>query len=86
MVLAGMLQAVQFGLLGLLIFGERAVAAIAPGLIEQEWYRNVMTNRFGVGMGIWFVGNMLYSGLVSTGAFEVFFNGQQVCAAGLAGA
>ena len=39
---------------------------------------NVTSNRFGVGVGVWFVGNMLTNQLISTGAFEVYYDGQLV--------
>jgi hypothetical protein len=39
---------------------------------------SVAANRFGTGVGVWFVGNMLTNQLISTGAFEVYYDGRLV--------
>jgi hypothetical protein len=43
-----------------------------------RYQANVAANRFGAGIGVWLVGNMVSNQLISTGAFEVYFDGQLV--------
>lgn len=35
-------------------------------------------NRFGAGIGVWFAGNFFTNQLISTGAFEIYYDGQLV--------
>ena len=77
MALVRALQAAQYSLLAVCVFGDqifRFLGVAAPQLYVQ----NVVPNRFGAVMGIWFVGNMMINTLQQTGAFEVYFDGQLV--------
>lgn len=45
-----------------------------PELYQQS----VAQNKFGYCMGIWLLGNAVNNGLMSTGAFEVYYDGSLV--------
>lgn len=77
MALVRALQAVQYGLLAVCMFGDQIFQylGVAP---PQLYVQNVVPNRFGAVIGVWFVGNMLVNTLQSTGAFEVYFDGQLI--------
>lgn len=47
-------------------------------LLPCRYLDSVAANRFGTGVGVWFVGNMLTNQLISTGAFEVYYDGRLV--------
>lgn len=44
----------------------------------RRYLDNVAANRFGTGVGVWFVGNFITNQLISTGAFEVYYDGELV--------
>jgi hypothetical protein len=52
-------------------------------LVACRYQANVASNRFGAGIGVWLVGNLVSNQLISTGAFEVYYDGQLVRGAGL---
>jgi thioredoxin reductase-like selenoprotein T len=68
---------VQYSVVGAVMFGEQLFPALGfsemPALYQQ-W----KDKKFPVAMGTWIVGNMIQNSLSSTGAFEVFCNGQLV--------
>jgi hypothetical protein len=39
-----------------------------------EFYRNIQANKWGWGMGAWFIGNTMAQNVVATGAFEIYVN------------
>ncbi|MCO5597427.1 hypothetical protein L7F22_051505 [Adiantum nelumboides] len=43
-----------------------------------SWYNYVRGNRFGAAAGLWVIGNVLQNTLQSTGAFEVYFDGDLI--------
>lgn len=43
-----------------------------------EWYTSAMDNRMMVIVGIFFMGNMIESSMLSSGAFEITVNGEVV--------
>ncbi|KAH7282570.1 hypothetical protein KP509_35G037100 [Ceratopteris richardii] len=44
-----------------------------------HWYNSVVrSNRFGTAAGLWVIGNVLQNTLQSTGAFEVFYDGDLI--------
>jgi hypothetical protein len=45
---------------------------------RHRYQANIASNRFGAGVGVWFVGNMVSNQLISTGAFEVHYDGRLV--------
>lgn len=77
---AGLARAVglaQMGGFALVGFGERLFEA--AGAPVPAWYsENVAANRIGAGLAVWLGGNLVSNQLVSTGAFEVFFDGRLV--------
>lgn len=59
------------------IFGDKVFEMLA--MAPPEFYvQNIAQNRFGAGVGVWFVGNFIQNQLVATGAFEVFYDGSPV--------
>eukprot|EP01023_Acetabularia_acetabulum_P018144 TRINITY_DN19174_c0_g1_i1.p5 TRINITY_DN19174_c0_g1~~TRINITY_DN19174_c0_g1_i1.p5 ORF type:complete len:128 (-),score=17.43 TRINITY_DN19174_c0_g1_i1:1434-1817(-) len=77
--LASLAQVTQMGAIGLTFFSEqlRQMAGLTDEMMPQ-WYFQVQQNKIGFAAGIWFVGNMVNNQLVSTGAFEIYYNGQLV--------
>eukprot|EP01025_Chloroclados_australasicus_P028824 TRINITY_DN2857_c0_g1_i1.p5 TRINITY_DN2857_c0_g1~~TRINITY_DN2857_c0_g1_i1.p5 ORF type:complete len:134 (-),score=16.58 TRINITY_DN2857_c0_g1_i1:665-1066(-) len=77
--LAQVTQALQMGSMGVVFFGEqlRQFVGISEDMVPT-WYQQMQQNKIGVAMGIWFVGNAVNDQLVSTGAFEVYYNGQLI--------
>lgn len=68
---------VQFGVIGVVVAGEQIfpmLGFVAP----PPWYYSLRSNRFGTISSAWLLGNALQSFLQSTGAFEVYFNGELV--------
>ena len=74
--LARVTRLAQFGLLALVLVGERAFAAV--GVPVPAWYQQTQQQKLPVLMAIWFIGNMMQNSLSSSGAFEVFYDGQLV--------
>ncbi|KAG2487450.1 hypothetical protein HYH03_014017 [Edaphochlamys debaryana] len=71
------LQAVQLAALAVCFAGDTIFRQI--NMPPPQWYTaNVAPNRFGVGMGVWFVGNTVITNLQNTGAFEVYFDGKLI--------
>mmetsp|Transcript_39569 Transcript_39569/g.112225 ORF Transcript_39569/g.112225 Transcript_39569/m.112225 type:complete len:138 (+) Transcript_39569:337-750(+) len=66
----------QMGLLALTIAGDKIFPWI--GLEEPEFYQTVKQNKFGYSMGVWFIGNTIHGSLMSTGAFEIYHDGDLV--------
>uniref|UniRef100_A0A0E0N4J0 SelT-like protein n=1 Tax=Oryza rufipogon TaxID=4529 RepID=A0A0E0N4J0_ORYRU len=48
------------------------------GMVPPPWYYSLRANRFGTMATIWLFGNFAQSFLQSSGAFEVYCNGQLV--------
>jgi hypothetical protein len=76
--LAKLARGVQFGLLAALALGDGLFQRLGIHPLPEWYVRNVATNRFGTGMVIWFVGNLVTQQLTATSAFEVYANGQLV--------
>lgn len=57
--------------------GER-IAEAAGVALPPQYVAALREKRMAIVMGVWFVGNMINNSLISTGAFEVFANGQLV--------
>lgn len=58
--------------------GAFAGEQLAPNLLPAETWAMLREKRGVILMGTWFLGNTLRNGLTSTGAFEVYYNGQRV--------
>lgn len=67
----------QLGGFALVIVGDKIFETL--GVPQPLWYsQNVAQNRFGTAVGVWFVGNFIQNQLISTGAFEVYYDGSLV--------
>ena len=75
--LSKLVPVVQIGVIGVVVAGEHIfpmLGFVAP----PPWYYNLRANRFGTIASTWLLGNALQSFLQSSGAFEVYFNGELV--------
>eukprot|EP01024_Parvocaulis_polyphysoides_P049670 TRINITY_DN48301_c0_g1_i2.p4 TRINITY_DN48301_c0_g1~~TRINITY_DN48301_c0_g1_i2.p4 ORF type:complete len:133 (+),score=16.87 TRINITY_DN48301_c0_g1_i2:268-666(+) len=70
---------VQMGAIGVAIFGEqlRQFAGLTDEMMPP-WYFPLQQTKIGVALGVWFFGNAISNSLVSTGAFEIYYNGQLI--------
>lgn len=76
---AQVVSAAQMAGLVVVVAGERLLEAAGHGPPPPRWYQeNVANNRLGVGVGLLFGGNVLQNSLLSTGAFEVYYDGARV--------
>lgn len=66
----------QLGLLALTFAGDKIFPYL--GIEPPGFYEQVKLNKFGYAMGVWFLGNALNGQLMSTGAFEIYHNGNLV--------
>jgi selT/selW/selH-like putative selenoprotein len=75
--LSKVVPVVQFGIIGIVVAGEHIfprLGFVAP----PPWYFSLRANRFGTISATWLLGNFLQSMLQSSGAFEVYCNGELV--------
>lgn len=75
--LSKLVPVVQIGVIGVVVAGEHIfpmLGFVAP----PPWYYNLRANRFGTIASTWLLGNALQSFLQSSGAFEIYFNGELV--------
>lgn len=75
--LSKLVPVVQIGVVGVVVAGEHIfpmLGFVAP----PPWYYNLRANRFGTIASTWLLGNALQSFLQSSGAFEIYFNGELV--------
>ncbi|KAI9085084.1 hypothetical protein K1719_032900 [Acacia pycnantha] len=73
--LSKVIPVVQLGIIVLIVAGEQ----IFPKLgitAPPSWYYSLRANRFGSMVSTWLLGNFVQSFLQSSGAFEVFCNGE----------
>jgi thioredoxin reductase-like selenoprotein T len=66
----------QFGAMATLMAGDQIFPRF--GMVPPPWYYSLRANRFGTMASIWLFGNFAHSFLQSSGAFEVYCNGQLV--------
>lgn len=66
-------HAIQMAVMAFALVGEQACAAIGIQL-PAEFVGQLREKRFAILMGAWFVGNMIFTNLTSTGAFEVLYD------------
>ncbi|CAA0830564.1 SelT-like protein [Striga hermonthica] len=76
-VLSKLVPIVQFGVIGIIIGGEQIFPRLGFAAPPQ-WYYSMRANRFGSMASTWLLGNFLQSFLQSSGAFEVYCNGELV--------
>ncbi|WCJ28041.1 Selenoprotein Rdx type [Euphorbia peplus] len=76
-VLSKVVPVVQFGIIGLIMGGEQIFPRLGFAAPPQ-WYYSLRANKFGSIASTWLFGNFVQSFLQSSGAFEVYCNGQLV--------
>lgn len=76
-VLSKVVPIVQFGVIGIIMGGEHIFPRLGFAAPPQ-WYYSMRSNRFGSMASTWLLGNFLQSFLQSSGAFEVYCNGDLV--------
>ncbi|XP_028764412.1 selT-like protein [Neltuma alba] len=68
---------VQLGIIGLVVAGEQIFPKL--GIVTPpSWYYSLRANRFGSMASTWLLGNFVQSFLQSSGAFEVYCNGELI--------
>ncbi|KAJ0020248.1 hypothetical protein Pint_32529 [Pistacia integerrima] len=75
--LAKVVPAVQFGVIGIIMAGEQIFPMMGI-MTPPPWYYSLRANRFGSIASTWLLGNFLQSFLQSSGAFEVYYNDELV--------
>ena len=75
--LSKMMPFIQVGAIATLMAGDQIFPRF--GMVPPPWYYSLRANRFGTMASIWLFGNFAQSLLQSSGAFEVYCNGQLVC-------
>lgn len=75
--LSKVVPAVQFGIIGIIMVGEQIFPRLGFAA-PPPWYYSLRANRFGSIASIWLFGNFFQSFLQSSGAFEVYCNGELV--------
>lgn len=68
----------QFGVIGLVMAGEQIFPRLGIA-VPPPWFYQLRANRFGTMATTWLLGNFFQSMLQSSGAFEVYCNGELVC-------
>ncbi|KAJ8550930.1 hypothetical protein K7X08_000300 [Anisodus acutangulus] len=67
----------QFGIIGLVMAGEQIFPRLGFA-VPPPWFYQLRANRFGTMATTWLLGNFFQSMLQSSGAFEVYVNGELV--------
>ncbi|KAI4318207.1 hypothetical protein L6164_026000 [Bauhinia variegata] len=75
--LSKLVPVVQIGVIGIVMAGEQ-IFPVLGFVAPPPWYYNLRANKFGTMASTWLLGNALQSFLQSSGAFEVYFNGELV--------
>ncbi|KAJ4837686.1 hypothetical protein Tsubulata_013495 [Turnera subulata] len=76
-ILSKVVPVVQFGVIGIIMGGEQIFPRLGFATPPQ-WYYSLRANRFGSIASTWLFGNFFQSFLQSSGAFEVYCNGELV--------
>jgi len=79
--MAKLVQVVQFGLIGVAVAGDYLMTHVFNFPENGPFpplYETIREKKMFVGMGAWIVGNSITQGLTSSGAFEIYYNGQIV--------
>ncbi|XP_022971513.1 selT-like protein [Cucurbita maxima] len=74
--LSKVVPVVQFGIVATIMAGEQIFPRL--GMAPPPWYYFLRANRFGSIASNWLFGNFIQSFLQSSGAFEVYCNGEMV--------
>jgi len=75
--LAKVVTTVQFGMIGLALGGDKILPLINVPT-HYPTYQSIKENKLMVCAGAWMVGNMISQNLLSTGAFEVSYQGKVI--------
>jgi len=67
----------QIGTLALAFLGDQILPVVGANT-NAAWYQKFKQNRVMIGVSTWFLGNTVSQSLISTGAFEIGFNGRLV--------
>ena len=67
----------QLGAISVAVAGEQLAGALGIA-VPAQYFQVLREKRMVIIMGAWFLGNTISNGLTSTGAFEVFADGQLV--------
>ncbi|XP_054782401.1 selT-like protein isoform X1 [Prosopis cineraria] len=76
-VLSNAIPVVQLGIIGLIVAGEQIFPKLGI-MTPPSWYYSLRANRFGSIASTWLLGNFIQSFLQSSGAFEVYCNGELI--------
>ncbi|KAK3269178.1 hypothetical protein CYMTET_22364 [Cymbomonas tetramitiformis] len=74
--MANMVSVGMMGTIGMTLAGDKIFSML--GMAPPEFYTSLTSNKFGTCVGAWFIGNTIYQNLISTGAFEVYYNGEAI--------
>lgn len=66
----------SLGVIAATLAGEKIFPFL--GMAIPPFVLSLQENKMGSVMGAWFVGNLVSQNLISTGAFEVFYDGKEV--------
>ncbi|XP_010253762.1 PREDICTED: selT-like protein [Nelumbo nucifera] len=75
--LSKLVPVVQVGVIGIVMAGEQIFPRLGY-MTPPPWYFSMRANRFGTIASTWLFGNFVQSFLQSSGAFEVYCNGELV--------
>uniref|UniRef100_A0A7N0ZS65 SelT-like protein n=1 Tax=Kalanchoe fedtschenkoi TaxID=63787 RepID=A0A7N0ZS65_KALFE len=75
--LSKLVPVVQVGMIGLMMGGEQIFPRLGYA-VPPPWYHKLRANRFGTISTTWLLGNFFQSFLQSSGAFEVYCNGELI--------
>jgi selT/selW/selH-like putative selenoprotein len=68
---------IQYSIMAFVLVGQQACQVLGIRLSTEFWTQ-VQEKRWSVLMGAWFIGNTVVNGLVSTGAFEIWYGSDVV--------
>lgn len=74
--LGKLVPVLQMGAIGVIVAGDQIFPRL--GMAPPAWYFSLQANKFGAIASTWLLGNFLQNFLQSSGAFEVYCNGDLV--------
>ncbi|KMT12343.1 hypothetical protein BVRB_5g102810 [Beta vulgaris subsp. vulgaris] len=75
-ILSKLVPVAQVGVFAVIMAGDQIFPRL--GMSPPTWYYSLRANRFGTISATWLFGNFIQSSLQSSGAFEVFIDGEPV--------
>jgi len=76
--LSKVLGASQLGALALVFGGNQILPVLGVRQPYPQWYQSMTQNKLGSAFAVWVLGNVGHNMLLSTGAFEVSYDGREV--------